>query len=108
MSADRKCWVSDGRTFALVSAEDRDRLVPLGWTVTDKPTEGFVSVWRDGIEMPGRVTVAGLRDLWGPLGWVAGPPPGSARPATPEPPAEPVAESKPEIKPAVGGNAKEK
>lgn len=109
MTEVKKYWLADAEdNFALVAgADERDRLVPLGWTVTDEPTDGWVHIWREGIEQPGRVPVSALRELWGPLGWVAGPPPGGVHPSTPEAPAA-AAESKTEPKPAAGGNAKEK
>lgn len=110
MTEAKKYWLTDGEdTYALVSgAEERDRLIPLGWTVADEPADGWVHIWREGIEQPGRVPVATLPELWGPLGWVAGPPPGGTHPVAPEPPADPPAETKTEPKPAAGGNAKEK
>lgn len=106
----KQYWLADGQdNFALVAGTDeRDRWVPLGWSETEEPTEGWVHMWREGIEQPGRVPVATLRELWGPLGWVAGPPPGGVHPSTPEPPAAVPAESKTEPKSAAGGNAKEK
>lgn len=110
MTEPKKYWLTDGQdTFALVAdADERDRLVPLGWTTADEPADGWVHIWREGIEQPGRVPLATLRELWGPLGWIAGPPPGGTHPVAPEPLAAPPAEIKPDPKPAAGGNAKEK
>jgi hypothetical protein len=106
MTGVKTYWLTDGQdTFALVAgADERDRMVPLGWTATDEPTEGWVHIWREGIEQPGRVPVATLRDLWGPLGWVAGPPPGGTHPATPEPPAEPPEAEAEKAQESAGGN----
>jgi hypothetical protein len=103
-------WIVDELdTYALVTgADERDRWVREGWAVAEEPTDGWVNIWHEGIEQPGRVSVAALRDLWARRGWVAGPPLGGTHPATPEPPADQPAESKPELKPAAGGNAKEK
>lgn len=108
MTEANKHWLTDGQdTFALVSGDDeRDRLVPLGWSVSDEPTDGWVHIWHEGIEQPGRVPAAALPELWGPLGWVAGPPPGGTHPVVSEPPAAAPAESKPQSKPAAGGTAK--
>lgn len=103
-----KFWLHDGEQhYALVASEaDRDRLLAVGWERASEPTDGWVHIWRDGIEQPGLVPVSALAALWGPQGWVAGPPPGGVHPVVSESPAEPAAESKP--KPAAGGNAKEK
>jgi hypothetical protein len=110
MTEAKKYWLTDGQgDFAVVaSAEERDRWLPLGWSVTDEPTDGWVHIWRDGIEQPGRVPVTALADLWGPRGWVAGPPPEGTHPFAPQPSAKAPAESKTESKPAAGGSAKEK
>jgi hypothetical protein len=106
MTDPKKYWLTDGEDgYAVVAgAEERDRWVPLGWTETDEPTDGWVPIWRDGIEQPGRVPLSAVRELWGPMGWVVGPPPGGVHPATPEPPAAAAAEPKP--KSAAGGDAK--
>lgn len=106
MADPKKYWMTDGADeHAVVSgADERDRLIPFGWTVTDEPTEGWVYIWREGIAEPGRVPVAAVETLWGPLGWSAGPPPGGVHPFASQPSAEP-AESKPS-KPAAGGDAK--
>jgi hypothetical protein len=106
MSEPRKYWLTDGAgEFAVASgADERDRLLPLGWSVADEPDDGWVYIWREGIAEPGRVPVKAVETLWGPNGWVVGPPPGSAHPSSLESPAEPAAEAKP--KPAAGGSAK--
>lgn len=106
MTDPKKYWLTDGEgTFALATgADERDRWLPLGWAETDEPTDGWIYIWREGIEQPGRYPLSSLRELWGPQGWVAGPPPGGVHPATSEPPAAPAAESN--QKPAAGGNAK--
>lgn len=107
MADPKKYWLTDGTgDFAVVVGDqERDRLLPLGWAVTDEPGAGWVFIWRDGIAEPGRVPVPALESLWGPLGWVAGPPPGGNHPAVSVPAAEPAAESKPS-KPAASGDAK--
>jgi hypothetical protein len=109
MTDPKKYWLTDGAgEFALVNgADERDRLTPFGWVATDEPTDGWVYIWRDGIAEPGRVPVTAVETLWGPLGWSAGPPPDGVHPFTPQPSAEPVAESK-TSKPAAGGDVKEK
>jgi hypothetical protein len=108
MSNKNTYWVHDGDTYAVVTgATERDRYVGLGWTAVDEPSEGWVHIWREGIELPGRVPIGTLETLWGPGGWVTGPPPDGTSPFT-EPPAEPPAESKTEPKSAAGGNPKEK
>jgi hypothetical protein len=98
-------WISDGDTAALVTgADERDRLLPLGWTVADEePTDGWVHIWHYGIEQPGRVPVSAVPELWAPMGWVTGPPPGGVHPFAPTPQAK-AAESKPQSKPAAGGS----
>lgn len=103
-------WISDSEgTHALVTgAEERDRYKVLGWVDAKEPTEGWLHIWRDGIEQPGLVPTSALDTLWGPLGWVAGPPPGGVHPATSASRADQSAETKPEPKPAAGGNAKSK
>jgi hypothetical protein len=63
---------------------------------------------RDRIEQPGLVPVSALETLWGPLGWVAGPPPGGVHPVTSAPRADQPAETKPDPKPAAGGTEKGK
>lgn len=107
MTNPKKFWLANGDTFAqVIGADERDRLSPLGWTAVEEPAEdGWVHIWHEGVSAPGRVPVAAMETLWGPLGWVPGPPPGGASPFTPESPAEPAAEPKPS-KPAAGGDAK--
>jgi hypothetical protein len=77
-------WINDGAdNYALVTgADQRDRYVGAGWTVTDEPTDGFVSVWRDGIAKPGRTSVDALREIYQPAGWLAGPPADGVNPFT--------------------------
>jgi hypothetical protein len=101
-------WIADEvGTHALVTgADERDRWVRGDWALAEEPTEGWVHIWHEGIEQPGRVTVAALRDLWAARAWVAGPPPGGVHPFAPEPPAEP--ESKPKSRSAAGGSTEEK
>jgi len=108
MAETPKFWMHDGEQHhaLVVGAAERDRMLVAGWKQGDEPTDGWVHIWRDGIEQPGLVPVSALETLWGPRGWVPGPPPGGDRPATPAPPAEQSAESKP--KPAAGGVEKEK
>jgi hypothetical protein len=76
MTDKKTYWIHDGGdTYALVTgAEERDRYVGAGWAETDEPTSGFVSVWRDGIEKPGRTPIDALREVYEPAGWLAGPP----------------------------------
>lgn len=100
-------WILDeaGETYALVTgAAVRDDYLRQGWKTTDEPAEGFVQIWHDGIEQPGRVPIGTLHNLWAHRGWVAGPPQGGVHPFTPEAPAEP-AETKP-TKNASDGAAK--
>ena len=63
MTEPKKYWLVDGEgNHALVvGAEERDRLIPLGWTATDEPADGWVHIWREGIEQPGRVPMSALR-----------------------------------------------
>jgi hypothetical protein len=109
MTAAPKFWLHNGQQQnALVTDEaDRDRLIVDGWELGDEPTDGWVHIWSEGIEKPGLVPVSALETLWGPLGWVAGPPPGGTHPATEAPRAD-KAETKPEPKPAAGGTEKGK
>lgn len=104
-------WIVGGEadTYALVTgAPERDAYLRSGdWVAADEPTDGWVHIWHEGIDQPGRVTVAALRDLWSRRNYVAGPPPDGTHPFAPEAPADPSAETKPEPKPAAGGNAKE-
>lgn len=95
-------WMrDDANTFALVvGADERDRLIPHGWVVVDEPDQGFVHVWKDGIEQPGRAPVALHREVLSQAGWVAGPPPGGKRPVAPD--------AKPKMSTAAGGSTKEK
>lgn len=103
-------WIVDELdTYALVTgADERDLWVRGDWAAAEEPTDGWVCIWHEGVEQPGRVDVLGLRDLWSKRGWVAGPPPGGVHPFAPEPPAKPQAESKPQSKPAAGGSTEEK
>jgi hypothetical protein len=107
MADPKKYWLTDGAVdFAVVSgADERDRLIPFGWVATEEPAEGWVYIWRAGVAEPGRVPVTAVETLWGPLGWVAGPPPGGVHPVAPQPSADPAVETKPS-KPAAGGDAK--
>ena len=106
MTEPKKYWLASEDTFAQVAgADERDRLIPLGWAAVDEPTDGWVHIWHEGIAEPGRVPVTALETLWGPLGWVAGPPPGGVHPFASEPPADSPAGSK-TSKPAAGGDAK--
>jgi hypothetical protein len=102
-------WIADETdNYGLVTgADERDRWVREGWRATEEPAASdWVYIWHADAAEPGRYPLSALRDLWGPRGWVAGPPPGGAHPATPEPLAEQPAETKPEPKPAAGGTAK--
>lgn len=106
MTARNTYWmVAEGSDYALVTgAAERDRMARDGWVETGEPGDTeFVTMWRAGIPEPGRTTMDALRALWGPRGWVAGPPPGSPNPLAP---AEAEAESKP-ITPAAGGDTGE-
>jgi hypothetical protein len=110
MAAAPKYWLSNGEQHhALVTSDaERDRLLAVGWQLTGEPTDGWVQIWREGIEQPGLVPVSALDSLWGPLGWVPGPPPGGTHPVTSAPRADQPAENKPEPKPAAGGTEKGK
>lgn len=101
-------WIADelGNHALVAGADERDRWVRGDWSAADEPADGSVHIWHEGIEQPGLVPVAALRDLWSHRGWVAGPPPGGVHPLAPEAPADPPAETKPEPNPAAGGNAK--
>jgi hypothetical protein len=103
-----KHWLHDGEQHhALVIGDaERDRLIVAGWQQAGEPTDGWVHIWREGIEQPGLVPVSTLGGLWGPLGWVAGPPPGGVHPAPEASRADQPAETKPE--PAAGGTEKGK
>jgi hypothetical protein len=110
MADTSKFWLhNEERQYALVTSEAaRDRLLVDGWKQGDEPADGWVHIWREGIEQPGLVPVSALETLWGPIGWVAGPPPGGVHPATEAPHADKPAESKPDSKPAAGGTEKGK
>jgi hypothetical protein len=110
MADTSKFWLHDGEQHcALVTGEaERDRLLAAGWQRGSEPAGGWVHIWREGIEQPGLVPVSALETLWGPLGWVAGPPPGGVHPVTSAPRADQPAETKPDPKPAAGGTEKGK
>lgn len=102
-------WLVDPASgdHALVAGEaERDELVGREWTVVDQPADdAMVTIWREGITEPGRVPAWALRELWGPRGWVPGPPSGGTHPVAPKPVVEPAA-LKPS-KSASGGEVKE-
>jgi hypothetical protein len=94
-------WITDDDTHALVADTDAPAWRKQGWAdAAEPPPDGWVFMWREGIAQPGRAPASALRDLWGPQGWVVGPPPGGVHPLTPKPAADPAA-SKP--KPAARG-----
>lgn len=102
-------WIVGGEhgTHALVTgAAERAAYLSSGdWSASDEPGDSdWVYIWHTDITVPGRVTVAALRDLWGPRSWVAGPPPDGVHPIAPESSADPAAEAKTE--PAADGDAK--
>lgn len=99
-------WMVDevGDHAVVTGATTRDAYLREHWTQADKPTDGFVYIWHEGIEQPGRVTVEALGTMWSHRGWVAGPPPDGDHPFSPQPSAEP-AETKP-AKSAAAGDAK--
>jgi hypothetical protein len=91
MTAAPGFWVADpgGGDRSLVPAAERDELVRQGWAAVGEPADDdMVTIWLEGVAEPGRVPAAALRELWGPRGWVAGPPPGGAHPAAPKPAVE--------------------
>lgn len=102
-------WLVDETgTKALVEgADERDRLLPLGWSETTEPAgDEFVWCRHDGITDPARFPAASL-EAWRARGWEPSGPPGSvpAQPLTiaqaePEPAPEPAktAASKKETK----------
>lgn len=89
---EQQTWISDGGTNAAVDPAEVDAWRALGWAPADPPTsnDDWVHMWRDGIAEPARVPMYALRNLWGPRGWVAGPPPGGPHPFAPKPVAEPA------------------
>jgi hypothetical protein len=109
-------WIVGGEadTHALITgAAERDDYLHTGdWTAADEPADNdWVYIWHEGAEVPGRYPASSLRDLWGPRGYVAGPPPGGIHPLAPaeradvpEQPADAPAETKPS-KPAARGDA---
>lgn len=81
-------WISDGDTFAVLDDPSELTLAQRdgGWApAADPPDDAWVFIWLAGVEQPGRVPVSALRELWGPRGWAAGPPPGGTHPAAPKP-----------------------
>lgn len=107
MTDPKTYWLTDGQDhYALVTgAEERDRWIPLGWTLVDaEPVDaGRVWAWHDGVELPAAFPANIFRDLWEPRGWQAGPPPGSPHPfaALPAPVETPKSSTT-----AVGGDPK--
>jgi hypothetical protein len=104
-------WISGGEhdTYALVAdASERDAYLRSGdWVTAGEPGDGdWVHIWHEGSAVPGRYPMSALRELWGPRGYVAGPPPDGTSPFAPKPAAEPVAKPKPS-KPAAGGDTEE-
>jgi len=104
-------WIVGGEsdTYALVGDQaERDALLRTGdWAPAEEPGgSDWVYIWHEGSTVPGRYPVTSLRELWGPRGYVAGPPPGGASPFAPKPAAAPAAEPKPS-KAAAGGEKTE-
>jgi hypothetical protein len=114
VTAPKKYWITDGDVYALVTGVDqRDHYLPLGWSETDEPVDGFVYVWREGIEKPGRAPVSLFHLNLEVNGWVAGPPEDGEHPLADQAdaPIEPESAApagKPTTKAAgTGGNEKE-
>lgn len=105
---EQQTWITDGTTHALLAdPAELEEWRTRGWTAAEAPpSDGWVHMWREGIAEPGRVPMSALRNLWGPRGWIPGPPPGGLHPAAPKPAAEPAATKS--SKSASGGEAKEK
>lgn len=80
-------WIVDevGDHALVTGAAERDRLLLEHWRTAEEPADGFVHIWHEGIELPGRVPVSSLRELWSHRGWVAGPPPGGVHPFAEQP-----------------------
>lgn len=113
-------WMADvdGTKAFVTGADERDRLIPLGWAVADEPASGDF-VWLEHDEHGGRAKfTADAVPLWEPRGWHPSPPEEPVNPALPNlaaataaPPAktpapEPAADVKPET-PAKTKNEKE-
>jgi hypothetical protein len=83
MTEKQTYWLVDatGDHALITGADERDRWVPLGWTPADEPIgDAFVWAWLDGITVPARFPAAALAEVFGPKGWVAGPPPQAVSP----------------------------
>lgn len=82
MTAKKDFWLVDetGNKALVQGADDRDRLLPLGWSEATEPT-GDEQVWMSHpeVENPARFP-AGALAQWQVLGWQPGLPPGD-RPA---------------------------
>lgn len=90
-------WITDGSTYAIAdSAAAFDGWEPSG----PPPADGWVWIWREGVADPARWPLENFTNLWGPRGWMTGPPPGGEHPCAPKPAAVPTA-PKP-TKPAAG------
>ncbi len=82
-----EAWITNGDAYALLADQaEVDVWTDTGWTPTEAPgATDWVHMWHAGVTQPGLVPVLSLRNLWGPRGWVAGPPPGGANPTNPKP-----------------------
>lgn len=106
MATVEKTWISSDDDYALIDPADAGGWAEQGWSPCDPPPrDGWVHIWHDGIDGSGRVPAHTIPATWGPLEWVAGPPPGGVHPFAPKPAAEP-APTKPS-KSASSGDVKE-
>ena len=104
MTEKQEYWLVDPEgDYALVKgAEERDRLRVDGWAEAEEPAgDGFVHVWHEGIEQPGRIPLEAYRETWSHRGWVPGPPPGGSHPVPGGSVAETAAPPEAPVVPAV-------
>lgn len=103
---DTSYWLVDSLgVYAYVTGDDeRDRWIPLGWTLAEEPRGNeFVHAWHAGIDVSALQPASALREIWGPRGWEPGPPPAPVNPFNADPPEatrpavvdEPVPSSRP-------------
>jgi len=109
MTSKKTYWMTDGQAVALVEgAEERDRLVPLGWTDSEKPGPG-VQVWMQHAEHRGRAKFPFASvELWRPKGWSECSPELASDPFAAEVPADVVAPVSEPASPAPSTKSKEK
>ncbi|MFF0823063.1 hypothetical protein ACFYUR_22100 [Micromonospora haikouensis] len=77
MATKNTYWLADGYgSKALVEgADQRDRWLPLGWTVSGEPADGDMVWMRHAVHSGHAQFSAGVVDTWKALGWEPSPPP---------------------------------